>query len=191
MTPISRSEAKELGLKTYFNGKPCPNGHIAPRNVGNSCCTKCVYDARRKYREKPENRERERLATLNYIRQRRLDPEWRKMMNERKRLQARTEEGRKAIRNYVLRRQMNTSIENVEATLEAQNHKCPICERDLRNQKWGKKVCDHDHQTGQFRAVLCSKCNAGLGYFNDDPALFESAIKYLVRFHAMLRKAAA
>jgi 5-methylcytosine-specific restriction endonuclease McrA len=38
---ISRKEAKKLGLMFYFTGKPCPNGHIAPRYVSVWICTGC------------------------------------------------------------------------------------------------------------------------------------------------------
>ena len=36
-----RREAIALGLKTYFTGKPCPNGHISPRYRNGGCVT-CV-----------------------------------------------------------------------------------------------------------------------------------------------------
>ena len=38
---ISRAEAKALGLKHYFTGKPCEHGHVAERWVGNSACIEC------------------------------------------------------------------------------------------------------------------------------------------------------
>lgn len=41
MQIISRQEAKELGLKLYFTGKPCTHGHISDRYVSNSLCKEC------------------------------------------------------------------------------------------------------------------------------------------------------
>ena len=37
----SKSEAKKLGLKYYFTGKPCKYGHVAERRVCNSTCKEC------------------------------------------------------------------------------------------------------------------------------------------------------
>jgi 5-methylcytosine-specific restriction endonuclease McrA len=34
---LTNAEAKALGLKKYFSGKPCPKGHTAERYVGGSC----------------------------------------------------------------------------------------------------------------------------------------------------------
>ena len=41
---ISRAEAKALGLKRYFIGKPCPQGHVAERFVVNYTCIVCWYN---------------------------------------------------------------------------------------------------------------------------------------------------
>lgn len=38
---ISRAEAGRLGLKLYFTGKPCVNGHVDVRFVINGTCREC------------------------------------------------------------------------------------------------------------------------------------------------------
>lgn len=38
---LLKQAAKELGLMTYMNWKPCRNGHIAPRRTYNGNCTIC------------------------------------------------------------------------------------------------------------------------------------------------------
>lgn len=48
-TIISRKEAKVLGLKTYFTGKPCKRGHVVPRYVSGLCCSMCLADRGRKW----------------------------------------------------------------------------------------------------------------------------------------------
>jgi len=38
---------------------------------------------------------------------------------------------------------------------------------------------DHDHKTGQFRGILCSKHNNGLGFLGDNIEGLEKALEYL------------
>lgn len=52
---ISWSEAKALGLKRYFTGKPCPHGHIAERLVSNRRCNTCIQQDREQWgKDNPE-----------------------------------------------------------------------------------------------------------------------------------------
>jgi 5-methylcytosine-specific restriction endonuclease McrA len=39
---VGYTEAKKLGLKRYFTGKPCKHGHVAERNTVNGCCLECA-----------------------------------------------------------------------------------------------------------------------------------------------------
>ncbi len=51
--------------------------------------------------------------------------------------------------------------------------KCMICGSQRR-------LCiDHCHNTKIVRGILCTKCNFGLGYFDDNKQKLENAIKYL------------
>jgi hypothetical protein len=70
--------------------------------------------------------------------------------------------------------------EDFKSKLEEQNGVCAICGTDDP----GKLdfCADHDHATGIKRGVLCRKCNAGLGQFNDNPELIAKAIEYLSHY---------
>lgn len=48
---MPRAQARALGLKTYFSGKPCKHGHLALRYVAGSC-TVCasIHDNRKRNR---------------------------------------------------------------------------------------------------------------------------------------------
>lgn len=41
MEIIERSEAIKLGLKRYYTGEPCKNGHVHERSVANYGCLEC------------------------------------------------------------------------------------------------------------------------------------------------------
>lgn len=51
MEVISKQEAKNLNLKSYFTGVACKNGHIDIRSVANGCCFQCRRDGQNKFRE--------------------------------------------------------------------------------------------------------------------------------------------
>lgn len=48
-----------LGIKMYFTGKPCPNGHIDERYVSSFACKQCALDHHRRYRNDPQFLKRE------------------------------------------------------------------------------------------------------------------------------------
>jgi hypothetical protein len=56
---------------------------------------------------------------------------------------------------------------------------CGICDSPLAGEYRNSFVVDHNHNTGAFRGLLCSKCNCGIGLLKDDPRICEAAAAYL------------
>jgi len=71
------------------------------------------------------------------------------------------------------------SQEQYDRILAAQGGVCAICGGSGKSLRFRRLVVDHCHATGRIRGLLCSRCNRGLGYFDDDVARFKSAIVYL------------
>lgn len=101
---------------------------------------------------------------------------------ERKRMKSyrNTEAGkivRKRQRNTRFLKKYKITLSEYEDLSKNQSGLCAIC----------KKICisgrrlsvDHNHETSKVRGLLCMKCNRGLGLFNDNILLLESAINYL------------
>ncbi len=71
-----------------------------------------------------------------------------------------------------------------EAVFIQQQGRCAICRRAERGRYKGRLknlAVDHDHGTGQIRALLCQDCNRGIGSFRHDPDRLRAAIAYLRR----------
>src|SRR5712691_2192430 len=86
-------------------------------------------------------------------------------------------ESLKGNRRRKLKRKYGISLEDYERLLALQNGACAICRR-----KSDRMLCvDHCHKTGRVRGLLCHKCNAGLGCYDDDPSFMRAAAAYLER----------
>jgi hypothetical protein len=57
---IGRAEARALGLKRFFTGKPCKHGHVTERGVSNPECMECSRGRRREWRAANLEKARER-----------------------------------------------------------------------------------------------------------------------------------
>ena len=76
------------------------------------------------------------------------------------------------------------SPEQFLSSWDSQNGKCAICEEQLpdlltyENRRRGYAI-DHNHETGEFRGILCLPCNTLLGMANDSSDILDKAINYL------------
>ena len=75
-----------------------------------------------------------------------------------------------------LRSQYGISLEQWDEMFERQAGLCSICRSE------SPLHVDHDHDTGQVRELLCTKCNLGIGCFEDDPDTLTRAAEYAAKW---------
>lgn len=61
----------------------------------------------------------------------------------------------------------------------AQGGRCAACERTAGRRQL---AVDHDHDTGEVRALLCGSCNSALGLLQESPAIIARLGGYITRF---------
>lgn len=73
-----------------------------------------------------------------------------------------------------LKKNYNFTLHEYNELLKKQNGVCAIC-----LQPSTRFHLDHNHTTGQVRAVLCNNCNVGLGYFKENITYLQAAITFV------------
>ena len=73
-----------------------------------------------------------------------------------------------------------TGIDRItyETLFNEQKGLCAVCKKPNINPKRNLSI-DHCHTSKYVRGLLCTKCNFGLGYFDDNKELLLAAINYL------------
>lgn len=80
------------------------------------------------------------------------------------------------------RRDADTERERANRLFITRPEVCDIChqpETATRNGRVRMLNKDHDHRTGEWRGLLCSRCNSAIGLFSDNVGLLKAAIAYL------------
>jgi len=95
-----------------------------------------------------------------------------------------------AFRDYSLQAKYGISEADYRLILEAQQGGCAICHGPPNgNPHSSGKIhfhVDHDHETGEVRSLLCSKCNTALGLLDEDQARIRQMLVYLEMFSAKM-----
>lgn len=73
-----------------------------------------------------------------------------------------------------LARKLGITRQKYWEMVESQDWRCFICKEIPKI-----LVPDHCHTSGNFRGLICSHCNSGLGFFKDNPERLAAAIEYL------------
>lgn len=74
----------------------------------------------------------------------------------------------------MIKRKYGLTLEQFDTMMFDQNGKCAICYQEMT-----LPHIDHNHATGQLRALLCGTCNMGLGLFKESTEQLFRAISYL------------
>ncbi len=84
-------------------------------------------------------------------------------------------------RAYRLRKKYGLSRADFDAMKTQQDHRCAIC-RDVltRTGPYPGLVVDQGHERGALRTLLCRRCHVGIGCFQANLGLLESAWRYVL-----------
>lgn len=88
----------------------------------------------------------------------------------------------KSLRRGRLMREYGITQEQYDEMHERQNGLCAICgkpETATLKGRIKRLSVDHNHTTGEVRKLLCGRCNAAVGFVNEDLSILDKMRKYL------------
>jgi 5-methylcytosine-specific restriction endonuclease McrA len=184
MEIISLSEAKAAGLKRYFTGSKCTNGHIADRFVSSRGCTVCQAERFAKYSANNRSYETQRQrkwveANKEYraITMRKYVKAYKERNRDRLRLAARAFQSKR--RAWKRSSKGTFTSEDVVKLHALQSGKCACCKINLK-----KYHIDHINPLSAGGSndfynlqLLCPHCNLSKGA--KDPIAFMQERGYL------------
>ena len=194
LLPETSGRAKMLGANSFYTGKKCKHGHLAPRCVVTGNCIICL-EKNKKGKVVPSVRGRSSIRSAEN--QRRAEAAF----NDGKSTYTPTNpcpkghmnkfvmsgncvdcdiEKRAARKHKVkwtrIQKEYGLSEQGFNNIFSSQSEKCAICFDTITKES---AHIDHCHSQGHVRGLLCSKCNQGIGLLRESRSIMLSAIKYL------------
>ena len=87
------------------------------------------------------------------------------------------------IRRTRLKHSYGITLEEYNKMFIEQGGVCDICKNPQTVQNFkgitSSLAVDHDHNTGKIRGLLCSNCNTGIGFFEEDEKRILKVLEYL------------
>lgn len=184
---INRRIAIDNGEGTY-EGSVCKHCGTTTKYVSNYGCKHCSVERGMKKLNDPElmaqyrtNEKKSVYRKNNPDKIKVIQKKYRDKPSVKERQKKYYQEHKKERKDVYLQKTYGISLQEYDEMLEKQDYKCAIC---------GDKECptgrdfavDHDHETGEVRALLCARCNRGLGMFEYRQA-FSGLISYLEEYN--------
>lgn len=79
-----------------------------------------------------------------------------------------------------LRNDFGITLDEYHDMFERQEGLCAICGEPQRRNRL--LAVDHNHKTGEVRALLCDSCNTALGYAKDNPIVIRRMADYIEKY---------
>lgn len=141
--------------------------NAAGRDGLRSDCKTCVAARRKKWYAENREREIERVTGWQRANKDRYNAKQRRYRAANK----------ERIRDQYVRRTFGITLADYERMLDEQDGGCAIC--GAPEPEGSSLHVDHDHDTGEVRALLCFPCNNALGLLGDDPERVATLLEYL------------
>ena len=74
------------------------------------------------------------------------------------------------------------TLDEYNQVFAAQKGRCMICGIH-QSELLRSLAIDHNHETGEFRSLLCANCNTGIGLFHENTGIMRTAISYLEKYY--------
>jgi len=92
---------------------------------------------------------------------------------------------KKYVIDYVRNKKYNITTEIYEDIARKQKNLCYICNKPEMSKNRNGEIrtlsVDHNHITGKYRKLLCSRCNSAIGYAQEDVKILKRMIVYLTK----------
>lgn len=161
--PVSRAQAKAMGVARYFTGEACVNGHVRERNTKTGHCYDCMQ-MRQQHRLKndPVYLEMSRSWGREAARQRLSDPNYRELVRARDQVGYRTNEQRRAKKSSAdrLRNQAEATkarrreLQRLRYQEKLKHDPQHIAARKQRNAEWVKKNAERANAKTALRRAM-------------------------------------
>lgn len=192
--PKRQIDAIQIGLPYYFTGKPCPQGHVAPRYTKGGTCSWCTRIKAAKQQGQTFTGRSVPTVMANTVRRVAFlkgdatyvpdrpckhghSLRWVSSENcvecnrEARHRQAERAKDRRVTKLYGL------TPEAHEAMFQSQSRRCLLCETEHQHRR--EMHVDHCHSSGKVRGLLCSKCNQAIGLFGENVTVMLRAVEYV------------
>ena len=190
--PATSMQAVAIGETYYYTGKECARGHLSARYASSGNCVQCIAEKRGKIqikRGKSTTRSAENIKrahdalTSGKTEYESTKPcphgHYTRYVTTNNCVKCSNASMQKRKKEYKWRRlkeQYGLTKEQYQQMLSKQNNKCEICQTSLTEKN---THVDHCHKTGAVRSLLCSRCNQGIGLFDEDLERLNRVIAYI------------